>query len=574
MHSNFINAQKDSLKISISGTAGISYEGYRLSTNPETPSFYTARAPANLVKILFQPTISYGDFKLPFNFNFSPMTNNFGSPPFGFGNLPGFPKQTLSQWITNPMNNLGMNPSYKWVEIPLGTQYIKFSELSTGDIATFGYGVNLSPGKFRIRFFNGISQQAYQPYIDNITNSTFIGAYKRTLTMIQIGLESKEKYFTGFNIIKAIDDSASIITPLTSIPSTPKPEENFIISFVAKFKSQKGWYGQTELGTTISSHDVRALAPNPLLNDFNPFIKTNLSSFRDHALTASFGKKGKDWDIGFTTKWLGAGYFSMGYPFVQNDRFDYMLNTRFNAWKNKINVVASIGQRFGNLSDSLNRTTQIIANANVFAQFNEHFNLNASYNNFGFQTPGLLGIKNVGNDLGISPTYSWYNTKMSNLLSLTYNWSKYDETAYNNMSVTSNNSHTFLFMYVPSFFMKPNFNTDASIMFYENKTDPGNIKLSIWTYSISAGQNLMKQKLNLRAQLQYNVTTVNLYTPSNNVLLTLGADWKLSKRLSWNTSITLNLFKYGNELSPPITLLAARYFENRLKTALLYRFGK
>jgi len=110
-------------------------------------------------------------------------------------------------------------------------------------------------------------------------------------------------------------------------------------------------------------------------------------------------------------------------------------------------------------------------------------------------------------------------------------------------------------------------------MYYQNTTNPGSIKLGIWTYSVSAGQNFPKQKLNIKTQLQYNITTINVFTPSKNVMLILGADWNIAKRLSWNTNLSLNIFKYGDELTPPATLLGARYFENMLKTALLYRFG-
>jgi hypothetical protein len=47
----------------------------------------------------------------------------------------------------------------------------------------------------------------------------------------------------------------------------------------------------------------------------------------------------------------------------------------------------------------------------------------------------------------------------------------------------------------------------------------------------------------------------------------------LSSKLTWNTSMSANLFKYGDELTPPATLLGARYMESILKTALLYKFG-
>ncbi|GAB1473176.1 hypothetical protein MASR2M69_06170 [Bacteroidota bacterium] len=123
----------------------------------------------------------------------------------------------------------------------------------------------------------------------------------------------------------------------------------------------------------------------------------------------------------------------------------------------KINVVASIGQRIGNLSSISSQTAQIIAKANIFAQVNEHLSINANYNNFGFQTPGYNGIKNVGNDLIINPTYTWSSTNMTNLLSLNYSWSKFDETDYGNNTISSNNCHTALLIYVPSFLNKPNF---------------------------------------------------------------------------------------------------------------------
>jgi hypothetical protein len=566
--------EKDSTKIKVTGLVGIVYEGYRLSAQPESPSFVNARKPENLVRILFQPTISIGEFKLPFNFSFSPMQNNFVSPPFGFGNLPGFPKQSFSQWITNPVNNIGLNPSYKWIEIPLGTQYIKLSELSTGDVGAFGYGINLKPGKFRLRFFSGVNQQAYEPYVDPATNAAFAGTYKRTLTMAQIGLGKDGKYFTGFNIVRGIDDSTSVVAPMVSDSvSTAKPQENFIVSFVANFKSAKGWYGQTEIGTTIATRDLLLPGSNTFIKNLYPFITTNLSSYRDHAMAAAFGRKSKYWDAGIGVKWIGAGYYSMGYPFMQNDKLDYTINTRINAFKNKLNFVASIGQRLGNISDSVNHTKQLIANANLFVQMSQHLSLNANYNNFGFQTTGLTGVRNVGHDMGINPTYSWYNTVMSHLLSFTYNWSRYEEALYNSANITANNSHTAMLMYVPSFFSKPDFSTDASIMYYKNNTDPGSIKLSMWTYSLSAGRNFPKQKLNLKTQLQYNLTTMNTYDPGKNLLLTLAVDWNLIRRLTWNTSITVNIYKYGNELTPPASLDGARYFENTLKSSLIYRFG-
>jgi hypothetical protein len=578
-----LNKVKESIEsfkkhpVSISGTAGISYEGYGLTTNPGGYSFYTPRRPWNLVRFNFSPTITVGKFKLPFNFNFSPMRNNFGSTPFTFGSLPGFPKQTIGQWLTNPINNLGINPSYKWAELQLGTQYLKYSDLSTGDIGAFGYGFSLKPGKFRLKFFNGVSQRAFQSYTGAGTPPEFGGTYKRTVTMAQIGLEKEGVYFAGFNIVQSKDHKGSITNPL-SIPTytvdTDKPQENFIVSFNTKFSTTKGWYGQTELATTLSTRNAALPGPGTLVKDFKPFLNTNNTSYRDHALQAGFGKKGKDWDVGASMKWLGAGYNTMGYPFVQNDRMEYTINTKFTAFKKKTNVVASIGQRFGNWSTS-SRTKQIIANVNAFTQFDDHFSVNANYNNFGFNTPALLGgIKNVGNDLGINPTYTWTTTKMTNLLSLNYNWSKYTEVILLPLaSTTTNNTHTAMLLYAPVFFNKPNLSPDFSVMYFSNHssilTD-----IKIISLSSSLGWNLPEKNINLRGQLQFNTTTINSFTPSKNLTATLVADWKITKKLTWNTSMTANGNKYGDELTPQPALLGATYLESTLRTGLQYRFGK
>jgi len=111
-------------------------------------------------------------------------------------------------------------------------------------------------------------------------------------------------------------------------------------------------------------------------------------------------------------------------------------------------------------------------------------------------------------------------------------------------------------------------------MYFQNALTPANTKLKIYTLSTSLGYRFPKEKLNVKGQLQYNITTIDPFTASKNLMATIGADLNLTSKLTWNTSMSVNLFKYGDELTPPATLLAARYMETILKTALLYKFGK
>ncbi|MEP6468013.1 MAG: hypothetical protein ABJB05_17005, partial [Parafilimonas sp.] len=125
-------------KFSLSGSMGVSYEGYGLNLNPNG-TYYTPRRPWNLVRFNFAPIFNFGKWSVPVNFNFTPMQTNFVTPPTswsglgGFGSIGGKP-QDFWQFLTNPLNNFGINPKYKWAELQLGTQYLNYSDFSTGDI--------------------------------------------------------------------------------------------------------------------------------------------------------------------------------------------------------------------------------------------------------------------------------------------------------------------------------------------------------------------------------------------------------------------------------------------------------
>jgi hypothetical protein len=547
---------------SISGTAGVSYEYYGLSRKPTGWTGFTRRKPWNQVRFNFTPTMQFGkNFSLPFNFNFAMKPTNFAGP------YAGIKKQSFGQFITNPMNNFGLSPKYKWAGFLIGTQYLNYSDLSTGDIGVFGAGFDLRPGTYIFKFFDGISQQGVNYFAGTPTVN---GAYKKKNWMFSIGKANEGKYEMAFNFVKAKDVINSVTTP----PVTIKPQEGFTMSFVGKAFFKGGFYINAEGAQSYYSKNI-LLPLDPTRQSFKPFIEARTSTVKDYAADLGIGRKSKNFDIGGKLKYIGAGFQTPGYPFMLPDRFDYTLNTRFNAWKDstggyKMNVVASVGQRVNNVSSTTLRAKQFIANLNWFTQFNDHWNLNVSYNNFGFETPSGInpyGIKNVSNDFGLNPSYTWGNDKVMHLMSLNYNYSKYNERDVMTGLITSNNTHTALLTYVPTFLTK-NISPDFSLMYFYNSV-PG-FKLTLITFSSGLGWSAMKKKMNLRAQLQYNYSKTNSFKNNNNLVASLNCDWKVSKKLTWNTYFSSNQFKYGNEIIPN----NASYLETNIRTGFQYRFGK
>ena len=565
-------AQKPKPKVSISGTAGVTYEGYGLdlTPGPPTPRFYMPRRPWNVARFNFSPVVKVGKWNIPTNFNFGVPQTNFSLPA-----VPG--GQNFWQFITNPMNSFGLNPKTGNTEILLGTQYINYSELSSGDLGIFGVGTNLSPGKFRVKVFTGVSQRPVNFLLPSIAYPLGVtGSYQRNHILAQVGLEKEDKYFVGFNFVKSKDRKNSV-TPTPLPPLFPSivgidPEENMVVTFKAKTSTAKGWNYNVEFGQSFLTRNLNAPAWITPYKDFKPFIDQNQSTIRDNAFTAGVTKKGKDWEVGTRLGYYGAGYYTAAYPFHTNDRLEYNVNTKFNAWHKKMNVVAAIGQRFGNWNYTTgpNRTSQIIANANVFTQFNDRFSLNASFNNFGFNAPAGPGYRSVSNELSVTPTYNWNTKNANHMISASYTWSKYDEAPI----VTQNNTHTALLMYVPSYFNR-NITPDFSVMYFNNKTLPAAIEISLWNFSTGLGWKINK-KVNLKGQVQYNITKTSSFTADKNILVSSGIDYKLNKKLTWNYLMTANVFRYGSSLlgSSLIPSYAGTpmYTESTLRTGLQYKF--
>lgn len=560
-------AQTKKNPVTVSGTAAVSYEGYGLTLNPHTPYFYGPRRPWNQVRFNIAPQINIGkNFSLPMNFNFATKPTNFAGP---YAGISGAGHQNFWQFISNPMNSFSINPKYKSAQLLLGTQYLNYSELSTGDIGIFGAGFDLNPKGFIIKFFAGNSQQG----INASTTPLVTGAYKQTNWMLQLGKEKKDRYKMAFTLVKGRDSYYSATPP----PGTINPQEGVVLSVINNAYFKKGYYLEMEGAQSIYSGNINAGPALPGAASFKPLLTANASTVRDFAAMAAVGRKSANFDIGAKVKYLGAGFHTMGYPYQQPDKLDATVNTRFNAWKDKhnnfrMNVMASIGDRVNNISGTGTRNNQFLANINWFTQFNDHWSLNLSYNNFGFTAngstlTGIPSVKNVSNDLGINPTYTWSNTRMSHTLNLSYTYSKYRETTAVSgiTSITNNNTHTALLNYVPVYFTRK-ISPDFSLLYFLNEV-PG-LRLELLTLSTGLGVMLAKDKLNLKGQLQYTLGRNASFTHNNNLVAGLNADYSLTKKLKWNLFMSTNYFKYGNELGA--SLLGANYLESTLRTGLTY----
>jgi hypothetical protein len=554
----FINALGQQ-KFSVTGTIGTSFEGYSLSKNPASWTGYPPRKPSNQFRFNINPVFNAGKyFSLPVNFNFQTNPVSFAGPYTGLKN------QSLGQWITNPANSFGINPKYKWAELQLGTQYLKYSDLSTGDIGIFGAGIDLRPNEYRLKFFTGFSQQGINYY----TGPPIVpGAYRRNHWMLQFGKEKEGKYAALFNLAKGKDVISSVSPSLPTI----QPEEGFTGSMVFNLHFTK-WYFKSEAGGSYFTKDLSQPKLLTTVNSFKPFINGHTSTVKDWAAHATIGRKTKNFDISYTTKYVGPGFQTTGYPYLQQDKWDNTVNTRFIAWKNKMNVSASAGQRVNNLSNTSQRATQFIGNLDWGVQFTEKFHLNLNYNNFGFSTASgtnPYGIKNVSNDISIAGNYNWNTATMTNILSSSINFSNYDERDVYTGITTTNKTFSVMMAYTPVFF-NTSLTPDLSVVYFNN-TMPS-LKNRLMTFAGGLGFNAFKNKASFKTDLQYTIGKLDSYTSNKNLAGSVNINYNVTKKLVLNLFLSENYFRYGNELAPPATLDGANYMETNYRTGFQYKF--
>jgi hypothetical protein len=553
---------------SIKGALGFTYEGYGLSVKPGGWTGYPPRKPYNQLRFNFSPVLKFGkDFTLPFNFNFAAKPTSIAGP------YAGLRKPSFKQWLTNPGNNFSINPKftlpqYKFgAELQLGTQYLRYSELSTGDVGIFGAGLNLDYKGYTFKVFAGSSQQSINYVPASLGIPLIPGSYKRNHWMIQLGKEKEKNYKVQLNIARGEDRYGILASP----PPTILPQEGAVVSIVLEKYFKKGWFIQTEGAQSAFTKDLYQSPSSSLYTSFKPLIHGRASTQKDNAVKAAFGKKTDNFELGYSTRYIGAGFQVTGYPYMSPDRWENTINTRFLAWKKKINIVASIGQRVNNLSSTTTKAKQFIGNLNWFTQFNDKFNVNLTYNNFGFTSASgfnPFGIRNISNDAGVSSNYTWSNAKRMNLLSFSYNFSKYDERDVITGVTSSNLTHTVLMTYIPTY-LKNNLAPEFSIMYFNNNMNGSpSIKNTLINFSTGLSAPAMKNKMQLRGQLQYTIGKLNSFSSNNNLIASLNIDHKLSKKLTWNIFLSSNYFKYGNEIVPD----GANYLETNYRTGMQYKF--
>jgi hypothetical protein len=354
---------------------------------------------------------SYG-FEIPFSFRFSDKRVDY----------------------TQPFNQFGLSPSYKWLTTHFGYRNISFSDYTLAGHTFLGAGVEMHPGKFRFGAVYGRFRKttvAYENAIDNTRN------LNRKGFAIKLGVGS-EKTFVDLIVMKVNDDSTTAIRKPGEVYNPA--ESNLVTGLNSRITfSKKVWFEGEVAGslytTDVSAYGFEGLEDDPWLSRLDKITPVNLSTELLTAIRSSLNYKSKSFSTKLEYRRIDPGYRSMGAYFFNNDLENLVIAPAFSLFKRKLNLRGSIGLQRDNLRNTRKATSlRTISAINLSYNPVPVFGIDINYNNYSSnQRAGRLPLIDslkffqATTNLGIMPRLMIMNEKHSHILMLMFNKMKLND---------------------------------------------------------------------------------------------------------------------------------------------------
>lgn len=536
-----------------SGSLGLQFDAYRFSET--NYAAFRPRHPENLGRFSADATLSAGrHFVMPFSIHITTGQNTY--------NLPTRPDERFIDYIQNPRNNVYFNPQYKWAQAFLGTQTPLYSSLTTGDIAMFGAGIELTPGDFLFTLNYGKSQTGveYDPF-NNVA-----GAYEQRLLATRIGYGRQDGTRVVLHFVKSADDAGSI----DNLPPGVRPAEGITVSPLLQLRLSPSVLLRTETAASVQTNDL--LGPdapynNPVLDLMSGLMQINASSNADWSNETSLDVTFDLFSIGGEVRYIGAGFRPAGYRLMERDLIDYSVKSEAKLLDNRLLLNGQFGLRTSNLSEAAaEKNNRTIVNLNVFSQITEAFSVNTSFANFGFRNNvslDTLRVEMISNTFSVAPTWQIRSESLTHVVAGSFNYSRFDDfnlftgSFQNTVSFSVNGNYQIAFSTMP-------LSLGVTGMYLENSTPVTDIRI------LNAGFNARYRLLDRRLvpSLLFSWTGINRdqFTADNRFRLNLKADYRIAPRTDLRAGWNLSSYRYGTS-RPDAGIL-----ENRFQVSIQTRF--
>lgn len=492
----------------------------------------------------------YNKITIPFSATFTQQDKNFTN---------GLDK------FSQPFNQFGLSPRYKWLTVHAGYRVMSFSEYTYSGTMFLGGGVEIKPEKSLVSgeaFYGRLVKAVPTGGIDGVVVS--LPAYKRMGGGAKVVLGTSDNS-VDLIFFKAKDDKFSIPFD-TSLTVTPAENQVLGISTkqkIGKMVSVEGDFAYS-MYTDNLFQDVTRIEEFTYVNQIYAIRPS--SSF-NKAMTAGINfSPFTNYRFGFKYKRIDPDYKTMGAIFLVNDVEEYSVNNNLSLVKNKLNISASVGFQQNNLDKLQSQTSKrFIGSLNTTYKFTEQFNAGVNYSNFSSNTiPVRLGLSDTIKLLqltqsgGVMSNYSFGKENIKHNLNFTSN---YQESGGNKQETTNNMMAAVSYSML---FQKTGFNVVGGIMV--NQSQSVGITTQSYGPTLALTKTFLNKKLKVNASANYQVANSGGKNIFNNLVGIAGANYTITKWIS--CKVDYNLLNRESHVanSPGFT-------ETRLNVSVISNFN-
>ena len=496
-------AKEDPLAVTGSiGTSSVFYNS--IGIVPRRDPFYWV-INANLTFSLFNK------ITVPFSATFTQQDKNFTN---------GLDK------FSQPFNQIGISPHYKWLTVHAGYRSIELSEYSLSGTLFLGGGIEVTPEKSLVsgtvlfgRFVKAIPVGG----IDGVVVS--VPAYERWGGggKIKVG---KNNNYGEFIFFRAKDNIRSIDFD-TSLNVTPS--ENQVIGINSKQQINKWLNAEGSFTYSMFTNNLYDGYINTERTYINKIYEARSSSQYNKAITAGINFTPKKIKLGLRYKRIDPDYKTLGAIFLTNDVEEYSVNSSCAFYKNKINASTSLGVQQNNL-DKIQAATakRFIGAFNFSYNVTEHLNFALNYSDFSSNT---IPVRDVFTDSiklvqltqseTVNVNYSFGKDKIKHSLSLN---STYLESGGNKQSLS-----TFVNGTISYNIQLPNDLSFTTSVIYNRSYNADNTNISTGP-SLGIQKLLLNKKIRLHINSSMQNALLNKQIINKNILINCGGNYSINKQ--------------------------------------------
>lgn len=508
----------------ISGSAGLTTSFYSASGIPDRQAPFAYGINANATMTL------YG-IAMPFSFTW------FNNSKAGF---------------SQPFNQFGISPKYKWLTLHLGYRNLSFSEFTLSGYTFLGAGIEANPGKFRIGAMYG---RFNQNSVHDLTMADSLPKMTRTGWAAKLGYGT-DKRFVDLSVLRIGDDPKGYDT-LNTEPEILAPEQNIALGLTSRFditeKLTFKFDGSYSFYTFNRAYAATEITGDGLLRLAGNFIRVNSTSEYFKAFRTSLSYRFSQGTVtGIEYRRIDPGFRSMGSYFFNNDIEHITLNQSLALLKNKLNLRGSLGVQRDNLKGAKENTSlRIIGSLTGNYNINQHWAVDATFNNYSTNqrafrttTDHSLLIYQVNRTITLTPRYMTAGERMSHMAMLNLNVTALEDKNQATSDMTGTDTYMAMLIYnlgLPQLKMNISAGLNYTLMLnknFENRLAGGNINIS---------KTLLQDQLSLG--LNNNLMTNRINSESGLILNSaLTAAWRFHPKhsLSLNLNLISNRFAEGS----------------------------